>query len=120
MTKVKNQLSKTLSIVSLLVSTYLTVILIRDIGFVYDNAMSWSEGDTFVAVCTSIFVGSSLLSSLLITFLIYRGVYTYWLIIPLLHIAFVSVSLPVYLLVLVVLIWNASQYSVFNNKKNSS
>ena len=120
MIKNKNQLSKVLSAITLLVSTYLAVILTRDIGFVYDNAMSWSAGDSLIAIGVSIFVGSSLLSSLLITFLIYRGIYTYWLIIPLLHVVFIASSLPVYFLALIVLIWLASHYTTLNNKRNSA
>jgi hypothetical protein len=47
--------------------------------------------------------------------LLYRGFHTYWILLPLIHIAFVFVSIPAYVLVLTVLIWLGSKYVLPTN-----
>jgi hypothetical protein len=107
----KGQLSKVLALFALVISAYLAHILIKDISSVYNNALAWFDGDKISAIGFSIVVGSALISSLLISFLIYRGSHTYWILLPLMHTVFVFASIPVYVLVLTVLVWLGSKYA---------
>lgn len=111
----KDQLSKILALVALSVSAYLAFLLIKDISSVYGNALTWAGGSELSAIGVSVFVGSSLISSLLISFLLYRGIHTFWILLPLAHTVFVFISIPVYVLVLTVLIWLGSKYVLPTN-----
>ncbi|MFT6189417.1 MAG: hypothetical protein ACJAW8_001751 [Oleispira sp.] len=111
----KDQLSKILALVALTVSTYLAYLLIKDISSVYGNALTWSGGSELSAIGISIFVGTSLISSLLISFFLYRGIYTFWMLLPLAHTIFVFIGIPVYVLALTVLICLGSKYVMPTN-----
>jgi hypothetical protein len=106
----QHQISKIASYIALSVSVYVAFVLFRDIQAVYSNALNWSGGNIMQSASVTVFVSASLLSVLVVSYVLHKGKHPYWVLVFLIHLVFVLPSIPVYALAVVVLIWLVSKH----------
>jgi len=107
----ENQLQISLFYIAVIITAYISYLLLRDLGALHQNINAWWGGTGIQPTLITIFISSSLISAAFIAYLIFKGSRS-WVLIPLMAHVFLSiVGLPSGVLLMVVIIWWFSKYA---------
>lgn len=107
----ESQLQTILSLIATIIAAYIGFLLLRDLGTTHQGIIAWWGSTGIQPTLITVFISSSLLSALIIAFLIFKGSRS-WVFIPLIaHVVLSIVGLPSTIMLLVVIIWWFSKYA---------